>query len=76
MHSGKLIFTQLMEHLPEKTLALCGARYRGNRKIQSFTCAAKVNSADRKFKPAVQRSPVRVSDLMVNQSPPASGPAR
>jgi len=27
-----------MEHLPEKTLARCVARYRGNHKIQSFTC--------------------------------------
>src|SRR5450755_2245856 len=34
----KLIFAQLMEHLPEKTLARCVARYRGNHKIQSFTC--------------------------------------
>ena len=38
MHSGKLIFAQLMEHLPEKTLARCVAHYRGNHKIQSFTC--------------------------------------
>ena len=27
-----------MEHLPEKTLGRCVARYRGNHKIQSFTC--------------------------------------
>jgi hypothetical protein len=38
MHLGKLIFAQLMEHLPEKTLARCVARYRGNHKIQSFAC--------------------------------------
>ncbi len=38
MHSGKLVFAQLMEHLPEKTLARCVERYRGNHKIQSFTC--------------------------------------
>ena len=38
MHSGKLIFAQLMEHLPEKTLTRCVARYRGNHNIQSFTC--------------------------------------
>jgi len=38
MHSGKLIFAQLMEHLPEKVLARCVDRYRGNHKIQSFTC--------------------------------------
>ena len=35
MHSGKLIFAQLMEHLPEQTLVRCVARYRGNHKIQS-----------------------------------------
>jgi len=38
MHSGKLVFAQLMEHLPEKTLARCVERYRGNHKVQSFTC--------------------------------------
>ena len=38
MHSGKLIFAQLMEHLPEKTFERCVAQYRGNHKIQSFTC--------------------------------------
>ena len=38
MHSGKLIFAQLMEHLLEKTLARCVARYRGNHKIQTFNC--------------------------------------
>ena len=27
-----------MEHLPEKTFERCVARYRGNHKIQSFTC--------------------------------------
>jgi len=38
MHAGKLMFAQLMEHLPEKTLARCVARYGGNHKVQSFTC--------------------------------------
>lgn len=38
MHSGKLMFAQLMEHLPEKTFARCVARYRGNHKVLSFTC--------------------------------------
>jgi len=38
MHAGKLMFAQLMEHLPEKTFARCVARYGGNRKVQSFTC--------------------------------------
>jgi hypothetical protein len=38
MHSGKLMFAQLMEHLPEKTFARCVARYRGNHKVLRFTC--------------------------------------
>ena len=38
MPSGKLIFAQLMEHLPEKVLMRCVARYRGNHKIHSFSC--------------------------------------
>jgi hypothetical protein len=38
MHAGKLLFAQLMEHLPEKTLARCVERYGGHYKVQSFTC--------------------------------------
>src|ERR1017187_2428654 len=38
MHTGKLIFAQLMGHLPPMVFERCVARYSGNRKIQSFTC--------------------------------------
>ena len=38
MHTGKLLFAQLMEHLPEKTFARCVARYGGNHKVKSFSC--------------------------------------
>ena len=38
MHSRNLIFAQVIEHLPEKTLARWVARYRGNHKIQRFNC--------------------------------------
>jgi len=38
MHAGKLLFAQLMEHLPEKTFARCVARYGGNHKVKSFSC--------------------------------------
>jgi hypothetical protein len=41
MHSGKLIFAQLMEHLPEKILARCVARYRGNHNI--IASAVRIN---------------------------------
>jgi transposase len=38
MHSGKLIFAQLLEHLPPMVFERCVARYRGNHKVQSFSC--------------------------------------
>lgn len=38
MHAGKLLFSQLMEHLPEKTFARCVARYGGHHKVKSFSC--------------------------------------
>src|SRR5487761_2319552 len=38
MHTGKLIFAQLMGHLPPMVFERCVARYSGNRKVQSFTC--------------------------------------
>jgi hypothetical protein len=38
MYMGNLIFSQVMEHLPLHTFRRCVQRYRGNHKIQSFTC--------------------------------------
>ena len=38
MHSGRFVFSQLMEHLPSKVFRRCVQRYRGDRRIQSFTC--------------------------------------
>ena len=38
MHTGKLIFAQLMGHFPPMVFERCVARYGGNRKVQSFTC--------------------------------------
>ncbi len=38
MHTGKLIFSQLMEHLPMHTFRRCVHRYQGNHKIKTFTC--------------------------------------
>jgi len=33
MHTGKLVFAQLMEHLPLTTFRRCVARYGGHHKI-------------------------------------------
>ena len=38
MHSGRFVFSQVMDHLPMKIFRRCVQRYQGNRHIQSFTC--------------------------------------
>jgi hypothetical protein len=38
MYAVSLVFSQVMEHLPLHTFRRCVQRYRGNHKIQSFSC--------------------------------------
>ncbi len=38
MYTGKLVFAQLMEHLPMKAFHHCVKTYKGNHKIKSFSC--------------------------------------
>jgi hypothetical protein len=38
MNRGKLVFTQLMQHLPLTTFRRCVTRYRGAFKVKSFSC--------------------------------------
>jgi hypothetical protein len=38
MYTGKMIFAQLMDHLPRYEFQKCVARYRGDYKVQSFSC--------------------------------------
>jgi uncharacterized protein DUF4372/DDE family transposase len=38
MNQGKLVFAQLMQHLPLTTFRRCVARYRGDHKVHSFSC--------------------------------------
>ena len=38
MYTGKLIFSQVIGHLPMHTFRRCVQRYRGNHKIKRFTC--------------------------------------
>ena len=38
MDSGQTIFSQLTEFLPQREFRKCIERYRGNHKVQSFTC--------------------------------------
>ena len=38
MHFGKLVFAQLMDHLPPMVFERCVAQYGGNHKVKSFSC--------------------------------------
>jgi hypothetical protein len=38
MHSGKLVFSQVMDYLPLHTFRRCVQRYRGHHKVRHFTC--------------------------------------
>lgn len=38
MYAGKLVFSQVLEHLPLHTFRRCVQRYRGNFKVKEFTC--------------------------------------
>jgi len=38
MYAGKLVFAQVMEHLPLHRFHRCVARYGGERKVQRFSC--------------------------------------
>ena len=38
MHSGKLVFAQLMEFLPRHDFDKCVRRYRGNYRTRDFSC--------------------------------------
>ena len=40
MYSGKLVFTQVMDHLPAHTFRRCVQRYRGHHKVKHFSCLA------------------------------------
>jgi len=38
MYTGKLVFSQVIEHLPQHTFRRCVQRYKDNHKVKSFTC--------------------------------------
>ena len=39
MYAGKLVFAQLMDHLPWHRFRRCVERYDGNHKVKSFSCS-------------------------------------
>jgi hypothetical protein len=38
MHVGKLVFVQLMDHLPWKTIGRIVERYGSNHRVRDFSC--------------------------------------
>ena len=38
MYAGKIVFSQLIDHLPMHGFRRCVERYHGHYKIQSFSC--------------------------------------
>jgi len=38
MYTGKLVFAQVIDHMPMHAFRRCVRRYDGNRKVRSFTC--------------------------------------
>lgn len=38
MHEGKIVFTQLMDHLPQHSFRRCVERFGGDRSVRSFSC--------------------------------------
>jgi len=38
MYTGKIIFSQILDHLPMHTFRRCIQRYRGHYKMQRFSC--------------------------------------
>ena len=44
MYAGKLVFSQVMDHLPWHTFQRCVRRYDGNHKVKSFQCSDQYRS--------------------------------
>ena len=38
MYASKLVFSQVIDHLPMHTFRRCVVRYQGNRYVKSFSC--------------------------------------
>jgi hypothetical protein len=38
MYTGRIVFSQVMDHMPIQTFRSCVQRYHGNRQVKQFTC--------------------------------------
>jgi hypothetical protein len=46
MNTGKIIFSQVTDHLPLHEFRRCVARYRGHDKVKSFSCLDQLREND------------------------------
>ncbi len=44
MYTGKLVFSQVMEHLPLHVFHQCVDRYNGNYKVKEFSCSNSISA--------------------------------
>ena len=42
MYQGKLVFAQVMDHLPLHAFSQCVAKHRGHHNVKDFTCLAQL----------------------------------
>jgi hypothetical protein len=38
MHSGQIVFSQIIQHMPMRRFLTCADRYKGNHRIRNFSC--------------------------------------
>ena len=38
MHSGQIVFSQIIQHMPMRRFLLCTNRYHGNHRVRNFSC--------------------------------------
>ena len=76
MYTGKLVFSQVMDHLPWHTFRRCVNRYNGNHKVKSFFCSEQYRCMT--FAQLTYRESLRdiVSSSPSKKTPPHGNPKR
>lgn len=69
MYTGKLIFSQVMEHLPLHVFHQCVDRYQGDFKIKEFSCLDQYQIAHRACR--LDQGLLVVRGVRMRRSPPS-----
>lgn len=70
MNASKLLFAQLMDFLPWTSFARSVARYGGDRRVRSFSCAEQYRA--RAFAQLTYRESLRDIEVCLNAQPSGS----